>query len=47
MLKIADNAQISQVGAGTPMGMYLRKFWMPVARSAAVRPGRWDGTPPR
>ncbi|MFF3567404.1 Rieske 2Fe-2S domain-containing protein [Nocardia jiangxiensis] len=39
MLKTADNAQISQVGPGTPMGTYLRKFWMPVARSAAVRPG--------
>ncbi len=39
MLGIADNAHISHVGAGTPMGTYLRNFWMPVARSAAVSPG--------
>ncbi len=29
MLNAADNATLTQVGRGTPMGAYLRRFWMP------------------
>ena len=29
MLSLADNETISRVGPGTPMGTYLRRFWMP------------------
>ena len=29
MLNAADNETLTQVGYGTPMGTYLRRFWMP------------------
>jgi phthalate 4,5-dioxygenase oxygenase subunit len=30
MLNAKDNAFLTQVGAGTPMGTYLRRFWTPL-----------------
>ncbi len=39
MLSTSDNDLLTQVGPGTPMGDYMREFWMPVLRSAAVEPG--------
>ncbi len=30
---------LTRVGPGTPMGTLLRRYWMPVAASAALRPG--------
>ncbi len=34
MLSAADNELLCRVGAGTPMGEYLRRFWTPVLRSS-------------
>ena len=31
MLSPEQNAQLTQVGAGTPMGELLRRYWMPIA----------------
>jgi phthalate 4,5-dioxygenase len=36
MLSAADNDLLTQTGAGTPMGRYFRRFWMPVALSQEV-----------
>ena len=38
MLTAADNIRITRVGAGTPAGEWLRRFWHPIAVS-----DRWDG----
>ena len=34
MLSEAKNKQITQVGPGTPMGEYLRRYWHPIAAAA-------------
>ena len=34
MLKAEQNERISRVGPGTPMGDYLRRYWMPIAGAA-------------
>lgn len=39
MLSAADNDLLTQVGPGTPMGEYMRQYWMPAVRSAAVPAG--------
>ena len=31
MLSTEQNQQLTQVGAGTPMGELLRRYWMPIA----------------
>ena len=33
MLSHADNEILTQTGAGTPMGEYFRRYWLPVALS--------------
>ena len=40
MLSAERNQTLTQVGPGTPMGDYLRRFWMPVAGAAEFeKPG--------
>lgn len=29
MLSVEENAKLSQIGPGTPMGEYIRRFWLP------------------
>ena len=33
MLSAADNELLVRTGAGTPMGEYVRRYWLPVALS--------------
>jgi phthalate 4,5-dioxygenase len=44
MLSRAENELITQVGAGTPMGNALRRYWFPAVRADEVSA---DGTPLR
>ena len=37
MLSEEKNRIMTQVSAGTPMGDYLRRYWMPIAGAAAYR----------
>ena len=39
MLSKEDNQLLSQVGAGTPMGDFMRKFWVPAMRSDGLEAG--------
>ena len=39
MLSKEDNQLLSQVGAGTPMGDFMRKFWVPAMRTEALEAG--------
>ncbi len=39
MLSKEDNQLISQVGVGTPMGDFMRKFWVPALRTEALERG--------
>jgi phthalate 4,5-dioxygenase len=39
VLSVEDNDLLTQVGPGTPMGEYMREFWVPVLRAERVRPG--------
>ncbi|HTJ24834.1 MAG TPA: aromatic ring-hydroxylating dioxygenase subunit alpha [Candidatus Limnocylindria bacterium] len=48
MLSEAKNRQVTQVGAGTPMGDLLRRYWMPIAAvsefdETAIKPVRLLG----
>lgn len=48
MLSRADNERLTRVGAGTPMGEYLRRYWLPIAGvsefdARAVKPVRLLG----
>ena len=48
MLTEAQNQQLTQVSAGTPMGELLRRYWMPIAGvteldAAAIKPMRLLG----
>jgi phthalate 4,5-dioxygenase len=43
MFSAADNELLVRTDAGTPMGEYFRRFWLPVALSREV--GERDGTP--
>ena len=36
MLSVQDNENMSRVGAGTPAGNLLRRYWHPVAPATAV-----------
>ncbi|MEC9140761.1 MAG: Rieske 2Fe-2S domain-containing protein, partial [Chloroflexota bacterium] len=36
MLSAQDNEMITRTGSGTPMGEYLRRFWMPVLLSEEI-----------
>lgn len=36
-LEVAENANITHVGKGTPGGEYLRRFWQPIALSSSVQ----------
>ncbi len=36
MLSIADNELLSRVGAGTPMGDLMRRYWHPIAAAAEL-----------
>ena len=36
MLSIQANEEITQVGAGTPMGELMRRYWQPIAASAEL-----------
>ena len=45
MLSQNDNATLTQVEAGTPMGRFLRRYWIPAAVSSEIaEPG---GAPAR
>ena len=37
MLSKEDNERLTRVGPGTPMGNFLRRYWLPIAISADVR----------
>jgi phthalate 4,5-dioxygenase oxygenase subunit len=39
MLKSEENELLCRVGPGTPMGAYMRQFWIPALRSARLTPG--------
>jgi nitrite reductase/ring-hydroxylating ferredoxin subunit len=45
MLDAADNERITRIGAGTPMGETLRRYWLPAALSSEF--GAPDGAPVR
>jgi len=45
MLSPEENAFLTRTGPGTPMGAYLRRFWLPVALAAEV--AACDGDPVR
>src|SRR5580700_10277375 len=36
MLNAKDNAFLTQVGQGTPMGVWLRRFWTPLTFSSLI-----------
>jgi 5,5'-dehydrodivanillate O-demethylase len=36
MLSAEDNARLTEVGPGTPMGALLRRYWMPIAAEAEL-----------
>jgi hypothetical protein len=38
MLSDEQNLRLMQVGAGTPMGELLRRYWMPIAAFRLLRP---------
>ena len=41
MLTREDNALVTQVGPGTPMGALMRRFWVPALLSRQIpEPGR-------
>jgi 5,5'-dehydrodivanillate O-demethylase len=40
MLKAEENERLTRVGAGTPMGDLMRRYWHPVAAAAELR-DRW------
>ena len=44
MLKVEDNELLTRVGPKTPMGEFLREYWMPACRSASLLA---DGAPQR
>ena len=37
MLTKQDNDIITQIGPGTPMGMYMREYWIPVCLSEELQ----------
>jgi len=45
MLSAADNELLTRIGPGTPMGEYLRRYWLPVALSRELPDP--DGAPLR
>src|SRR6202046_4805998 len=45
MLKPEENERICRVGAGTPMGELLRRYWLPALLSEEVQEN--DGSPVR
>jgi phthalate 4,5-dioxygenase oxygenase subunit len=44
VLKVEDNELITRVGPGTPMGNFMREYWVPALLSSEVTP---DGDPVR
>ena len=44
MTTAAENELLTRVGPGTPMGEFMRQFWMPAAMSTEVKA---DGEPMR
>ena len=49
MLSAEKNRILTQVGPGTPMGDYLRRYWMPIGGASeldplAIKPIRLLGT---
>ena len=38
MLSVEENAALTSVGPGTPMGTLMRRYWHPIAASAALDP---------
>ncbi|MGH8260563.1 MAG: Rieske 2Fe-2S domain-containing protein, partial [Steroidobacteraceae bacterium] len=44
MLKPEQNELLTRVGPGTPMGDYLREYWVPACRAAKLEV---DGAPER
>ena len=45
MLTAKENKALTEVGKGTPMGEFMRRYWLPAAKSEQVpKPG---GAPAR
>jgi phthalate 4,5-dioxygenase oxygenase subunit len=44
MLSVEENERLTRVGAGTPMGELMRRYWLPAATSAELEAG---GAPKR
>ena len=40
MLTVEENERLTHVGAGTPMGNLLRRYWHPIAAASEIE-GRW------
>ncbi|MCH2531806.1 MAG: aromatic ring-hydroxylating dioxygenase subunit alpha, partial [Dehalococcoidia bacterium] len=36
MLSIQENEKLARVGAGTPMGELMRRYWHPIAAAAEL-----------
>jgi phthalate 4,5-dioxygenase oxygenase subunit len=36
MLSREDNELLTRTGAGTPMGEYIRRFWIPIALASEI-----------
>ena len=36
MLSIQENEKLARVGAGTPMGELMRRYWHPIAAEAEL-----------
>ena len=39
MLTREDNALLTRVGPGTPLGQLMRHYWIPVVQSSELEPG--------
>ncbi len=39
MLSREENELLCRIGPGTPMGAYMRRYWMPALLSSELRPG--------
>ncbi|MBS0523642.1 MAG: hypothetical protein JSS04_08405 [Proteobacteria bacterium] len=39
MTSARDNADLSRVGLGTPMGDLMRQYWIPACLSSELEPG--------
>ena len=38
-MRAEDNELLTRVGPGTPMGEFMRQYWLPVAKSSELEAG--------